>query len=53
MLDIPPQPEILPAMIGTGEQFSLGRGASRKPVSIGVAFAFVVVAGVPSVIILN
>ena len=46
MLDVLPQPEILPGMIVTGEQFSFARGASRKPVSIGVAFAFVVVVAV-------
>ena len=46
MLDVLPQPEILPGMIVTGEQFSFARGASRKPVSIGVAIAFVVVVAV-------
>jgi len=44
MLDVPPQPDILPAMIGTKEQFSFARGPSRTYVSIGVVVAFVVVA---------
>jgi hypothetical protein len=48
MLDVLPQPEILPGMIVTGEQFSFARGPSRRRVSIGVAFAFVVVVAVVS-----